>query len=363
LIANGANSNVGNSGVISERRLICVSLLKSGKTVRTEFRDLKECVGILDEASIVWMDYSTGNFDTDAKKVAEQLGFSDQLLQSLLGGYLSAYEDLVSEMGLKLPAIFVRKLEVCINPLLILMRKNLVVTIHGAAVKRLAGFTRYAETFLKKIPQGIPVSDQLTMVLCRIIDENNGANFDHLRSIEEQGDELGKLLMDPQTPRTTLGPEIYKMKHSLITYLNGLWATVDVINSLRYGDAELLSDSPRQLIKVGVLAEDVNRQIELGEHMSEVLASGLEVLQSIYNNQLQILNNRMALIVTYLTVLGTAVLVPNTLATIFGSSAFALGPQDVLWYSLLLIFSTIISAAAAFWWIKRKKWLPASVDR
>lgn len=38
-------------------------------------------------------------------------------------------------------------------------------------------------------------------------------------------------------------------------------------------------------------------------------------MQSIYNNQLQSLNNRFALVTAYLTVLGTAFLVPNTIAT------------------------------------------------
>jgi len=42
-------------------------------------------------------------------------------------------------------------------------------------------------------------------------------------------------------------------------------------------------------------------------------------MQSIYNNQLQSMNNRFALVTAYLTVLGTAFLVPNTIATIAGS--------------------------------------------
>ena len=91
-----------------------------------------------------------------------------------------------------------------------------------------------------------------------------------------------------------------------------------MVNSLRYGDADTITDNQKVLNKIGLLADDLNRQISLSEHMSEVLASGLEVLQSLYNNQLQILNNRMSLTMTWLTILGTAVLVPNTLATIFG---------------------------------------------
>jgi magnesium transporter len=196
----------------------------------------------------------------------------------------------------------------------------------------------------------------------RIIDQNNDRNFEHLRQIEEHGDNLNKRLMDPRTPRNILGPEIYGMKHALITYLNALWETVDALHDVRYGDAELLTDDSRLLDQLGILAEDVKQQIGLAEHLSEVLASGLEVLQSIYNNQLQVLNNRMALIMTYLTVLGTAVLVPNTLATIFSNPAFAMGPDDIGWYTVLLVVSTVVATALSFWWVKRSGWIPKKID-
>jgi magnesium transporter len=116
------------------------------------------------------------------------------------------------------------------------------------------------------------------------------------------------------------------------------------------------------LEQIGLLAENVRQQIGLAEQLSEVLASGLEVLQSIYNNQLQVLNNRMAMIMTYLTILGTAVPVPNTLATIFGNSAFAMTPSDRGWYIALLVVSTIIATWLAFWWAKRSGWFPRKMD-
>ncbi len=61
-----------------------------------------------------------------------------------------------------------------------------------------------------------------------------------------------------------------------------------------------------------------------------MLASGLEVLQSIYNNQLQILNNKLALLGAYLAIIGTALLVPNTIATVAGNSMFRFEAGDIL---------------------------------
>jgi magnesium transporter len=151
------------------------------------------------------------------------------------------------------------------------------------------------------------------------------------------------------------------MKHSLITYLNTLWRTLDVVNSLRYGDAQTITDNQKVLNKIGLLADDLNRQISLSEHMSEVLASGLEVLQSLYNNQLQILNNRMSLTMTWLTILGTAVLVPNTLATIFG---FALNVDlnTLIWTLGVITLATVNSTLLAYWWVKKRVNLPKKAD-
>ena len=96
--------------------------------------------------------------------------------------------------------------------------------------------------------------------------------------------------------------------------------------------------------------------------MSEVLASGLEVLQSIYNNQLQNLNNRLALVMTYLTIIGTAVLVPNTLATMLSNAVWDIGPKDLGWYLALMIGATVVATGLVYWWVKKRGWIPKKME-
>jgi magnesium transporter len=266
-------------------------------------------------------------------------------------------------MCLRLPTIQVRQLNVEPYPLLLFLRKNFILTIHPVHVdRRFIRLRRYSDTILKKVPLDACAEDKLTLLLLRIINETNERNFEHLRQIEEQGDELNREMMDPATSRDKLGPKIYEMKHALITYLNALWQTVSVVNALRYGDAELITNDPKLLDRMSVLADDVNRQIGLGEHLSEVLASGLEVLQTIYNNQLQAFNNRLALVMAYLTIVGTAVLVPNTLATIMGNSAFDMKGKDVGWYIALLVGSTAVATGLVYWWVRKWGWIPKKMD-
>src|SRR3989338_1441654 len=306
--------------------------LKKTTTDHKESDDVAVFPKLCNNVSVCWIDYVFDDIEQGAIPAATQLGFSESLVRALLGNLRSGYEDYGDEMGMLLPAITVTGFDVKLSPLLILIKENMVLTLHTTEVKRFVRLRRYAETFMKKLPVDISKPDRITLLLARLIDENNSRNFEHLLEIEEQGDRLSQWLADPKTPREKVGGQIHEMKHALITYLGGLWATVDVLNSVRFGDAELITDEVSILNRITALVSEVNSHIGLAEHLSEVLASCLEVVQSIYNNQLQILNNRLALLVSSLTIIGTALLVPNTIATVLSWPMFHMESDDIGWY-------------------------------
>ena len=345
----------------SEKKGFC-AILRDGETKNIYSNNVGEFCPFIENASISWVDYVVEDFDREAFDVASIFGFSETFLKHLMKNTKSGYEDFGNELGIVLPAITVSGFEVKLAPLMILIRESIIVTIHSIEIKRFSRMRRYAETFMHKLPEKMEQKDRITSLLIRIIDENNARNFDHLRDIEEYGDKLSEELADPKTSRNKVSKEIHKMKHALIIYLSGLWATVDELNALRYGDAELITDSQKLLNKISRLLGEVNSQIGLAEHLSEVLASGLEVLQSIYNNQLQILNNRLALLVAYLTIIGTALLVPNTIATIASNPVFQLTPKDSFWYISLLFLSTIIATIISWLIVKKMGLLPKSPE-
>ena len=341
-------------------RAVCVALPHSGRPVRVVGDKPNEFISTLHNSMLAWVNFTVSDLEKEGSEIATILGFSTALVPQLLKGHYASFEDMEKEIGIMVPVVKIKKLELQTYPLLILVRKDLIVTIHSEEVVRLMQFSRYADVYLRKLPETMPLDDKLTMMLVRILDENNSKNFEYLREIEEQGDEMSQLLLDPSSNRLTIGRQVYEIKHALITYLNTLWRTLDVLHSLRFGDAQLVSDNPKTLAKIGLLVEDVNRQIALSEHMSEVLASGLEVLQALYNNQLQIMNNRMALTMTWLTILGTAVLVPNTLATIFGFAFQGLSFNQLAWAMSVMTISTAGATYLAYWWVRRWVQLPKS---
>ena len=339
--------------------IFCVAMLKNGSTVKIEGK-LEELMPTIRDADFSWVNVQVDDLKEEGRNVASMLGFKASVIDELVLQRFSGYNDETSELGLLLPAVHVSKLEVDINKLIILIKSNLIVTIHGEQITRLVKFARYAVTFFKKVPKNLEDVDKISVVLTRILDENNERNFDGIRSIQEQGEEISKYLIETQGFRQQLGSDIYKMKHALISYLEALWASLDVIHYLRYGDAELITDDPIILQKIGMLSTDLTRQISISEQMSSVLASGLEVLQSIYNNQLTILNNRISLLAVWLAILGTAFIVPNTIATVFGTPI----GDHVEWrvQLIIVILSTTLSVILAYWIVKKRALVPPKVD-
>jgi magnesium transporter len=347
-----------------QKRWFCVGLFPSGKTFKQDAESPIPFLEVINRSLVVWIDYITDDPEKDLPMVAAQMGFSEALISSIGGNTPLNYQDFDNEMWMRLPSIQIRGVDVKAYPLFMLIRKNIVFTIHVSLVdKRFIRLRRYSDTILKKIPLDGVAEDKLTVLITRIIDANNDSNARHLRVIEEHGDDLNRDLMSSTTDRTKLGPKIYVMKHALITYMNALWESVDVLHALRYGDAELVANDDKILNMVSVMIDEIKSQIGLAEHMSEVLASGLEVMQSIYNNQLQLLNNRLAMVVAYLTIIGTALLVPNTIATMLGDAVFDISPKDMVWYAPLMFFATAFACLGSWLWVKKMGLLPNKPDR
>ncbi|MFA5078900.1 MAG: CorA family divalent cation transporter, partial [Dehalococcoidia bacterium] len=242
-----------------EKHWFCVSLSRDGR-VTLQDADSPECfLESLKTSLLAWVDYRTSDYEKDVRSGAIALGFSQQLVDALAGNPRLLYEDYSSEMGIKLSSIQIRiddGIDVQNLTTLLLLRRNFILTIHPILVdRRFIRLRRYSETVFKKVPLDICAEDKLTTLLIRVIDQNNDRNFEHLRQIEARGDDLNRSLMDPQTPRTLLGPQIYNMKHALITYLDALWETVDVLHDLRYGDADLLANDNALLNRLGYLAD------------------------------------------------------------------------------------------------------------
>ncbi len=410
---------------LPEEKISFCFTLKGRSTQNKRSSNIEEFAPLVEDASIAWIDAKVNDFEKETIETGIKTGFSELLVKQLmtrLGDGLrfkGGYEDYDTEMGVLLPAISVKGFDITIHPVLMLLKKNLVVTVRSAKTHVYRNLHRYAETFLKRLPQNLNQVDWLTLVLIRLIDENNERNFEQLQEIDKCSEDLTKDLKDEGIVRSTIGDEIYQMKLTLARYLSCLWGTSDTLNSLRYGDADLMSDDVQVLDKISLLIREVRDQLSLAENLSEVLASGLECLQSIHNNQLQdrnnllqdrnnvlqeknnklaslnnklqdknnllqeknnklqeysnrltllnnrltMLNNRITLLAGFLAILSAGFIVPNTIATVMSqTNIFNFGPTDMGWYLALIFASTIVATVSVWLWVKKKGLLPKAIE-
>jgi magnesium transporter len=392
-------------------RAFCAVLTEKG-TKSLYSNKIDGFTSITEQATIAWIDYIIDDFESEGAICANKVCFSEHLVKRLLMDYRGSYEDFDIEMGLLIPAIHADGLDVNVEPLILLLKDNLLLTIHTRKRHRFYQMRRYAESYFKKLPKNMKSEDLLTLLMVRIIDENNSWNFKQLQEMDERSDDLTMDLKNENVIRAKVGDQIYQQKHALLTYLSALWGTADTLSSLRYGDADLISDSPQVLDKVALLQNEVHQQLSLAEHLSEVLASGLECLQSIYNNQLQdrnnqlqdrnnqlqdfnnnlqsrnnelqernnqlqdfnntlsernneltATNNKITLLGAFLAIIGAGFFVPNTIATVLSqTNIFLFSPNDTTWYISLILASTIITTGIVYWWVKRVGLLPNISD-
>src|SRR5512133_3807157 len=206
----------------------CITLSPEGTIDRLSERPLEEYLPAIKGATIAWIDCSTKDDDKEIEQIAQAAGFNKIPIPKLTTGFYSAYEDYDTELGIMLPSVTVKTETMTVHPLFVLIRDNIVITIHSDKINRLLRLSRYAPQFFKRIASE-STPDKITLMLERIIDENNDQNFDNVREIEAHGDAISKSLIEESLAKRKIAHDIYRMKHVLIDYLNVLWATKDVV--------------------------------------------------------------------------------------------------------------------------------------
>jgi magnesium transporter len=330
------------------------TLSNKGKTTKSIVEQTKQATDFIKESRVSWLNYVIGDISLGTEQVASELNLSLHP-SSLLSGYLSAYEDRSDILGMMMPIIRVEKEEVTTTPLLIYLTKNRLVTIHDEYTEHLLRLSQYSDSFMKKLPLEGDWPNAQTSLLARVIDEIAERNFRSLRAIIEQAEVVQLELARSDVPPRRLSVEIFMIKQSILTFLNAVWAIRDVVHSLRYGDADMISDDHEILVKFDIILADLDRQLSMAEHVLEVLSGGVAVLQTIFQANLQSMSNLMTNVLLWLTIFGTAILVPNTLATIYGIPYLPLDTKGGNWPIIIvsLLISTILGTVVVYYYVRR----------
>ncbi len=340
---------------------IYVSAISSkGSPSKSVMENSNDAIKFAEGSRLSWFNFVIGDISLGTETVASEMNLSLHP-DTLLTGYLSNYEDKNDVLGMMLPIVRFEKGQVTTSPLLIYLEKNRLITIHDEYTEHLLRLSQYSDSFMRKIPMGGDWQDPQTILLARIIDELAERNFRALRAIIEQAEIVQLELARSQTPPKRLSIEIFSLKQSVLTFLNTVWAIRDLVNSLRYGDANMISDDSDILVKFDIILADLDRQLSMAEHVLEVLSGGMSVLQTMFQANLQSVSNTMTSVLLWLTIFGTAILLPNTLATIYGIPYLPLDTTGKNWVVIVLslVIITVLGTWVVYYYVK-KLWKPSS---
>ena len=321
---------------------------EQGVPFKKESVNLEEAARIISLGNLTWIEVVVDDIVAETPQILERLGITMEA-STLLSGYITEYEDAGDTLGIMLPFIFTGENRTQTSPCLIFMKKDLILTIHDDYGGKITKLYNYTDTLMRKLPQS-PDSwaERQTMLLFRLLDEVSETNFSVLRSIVERAEQIEVDLAGARQITRDLSLELSNMKRSVLSFLNAVWATHDVVRNLKYGDPDMVSDDDDILEKFEVVLATLDRQIQMAENVLEVISTGITAINTESSNQLTKL-------IVWLTVAATAVLVPNTLATIFGIPDLDI---SFTWVIPVLIIATIISSVITYIWTKQYRVLP-----
>jgi len=231
----------------------------------------------------------------------------------------SDYHDYKYAVGLKFTIALIEKERIRRLYFLVILARNMILTIHCTERSPTRIFEDTSQELLQKTFEDVfkkstdVVNDARTLILARIIDDIAGINFGALRAITQKADNLEKNLKNKS--EVEMYKELTRIRKYLLRFHEAMWSIYDAVYQLRHGDAKVISDQRSILNEFNNLQTRITSQIHMSENVIHLVATGFNVVQARSTSEVSIH-------IILLTVLGTIVLVPNTIATVFGELEF-----------------------------------------
>src|SRR2546427_12086453 len=132
-------------------KAVSIAGLQEGTPFKKPVVELEEAAQIVSVGNLTWIECVVDNIIGETPKILEKLGITmDPSL--LLSGYVSSYEDRGETLGLMIPFVVPGNNKTQTAPLLIFIKKDLIVTIHDDYGGKKKKFLKYfLNLFLKNI--------------------------------------------------------------------------------------------------------------------------------------------------------------------------------------------------------------------
>ena len=108
-------------------KAISVAGLLEGTPFKKPTVEMDELPGIISSGHLTWIECVVDSIIDDSPKILEKLGITMDA-SVLLSGYVSSYEDRGDTLGLMIPFVVPGNNKTLTAPILIFMKKDLIVT-------------------------------------------------------------------------------------------------------------------------------------------------------------------------------------------------------------------------------------------
>jgi magnesium transporter len=232
------------------------------------------------------------------------------------------------------------------TPLGIIITRNNILTIHKKKIDAIHKIHNSPEV----LHHGVQ------FLVFKLIDKMMSSYFDLVQKIDEEIDELEKKVFEHSSKKIAI--HIFGLKKTLTFFQRSLLANRETVSQII--KQNVLHLNSKELINFEDIHNDINQLIDMTNTHKEILTGALEIHASTISNQMNDIIKKM-------TVIGSFVLIPTMIASIYGMNfgqvmASESGPwnmPELAWvygypFALGLMGA---SCLALYIYFKKNKWL------
>jgi len=125
---------------------------EEGVPFKKESIPLEDAAKTISTENLTWIECVVDDIVNETPKILQKLEINmDPSL--LLSGYVTAYEDAGDTLGIMLPFIVTGDSRTQTSPVLIFVKKDLIVTIHDDYGGKITKLYNYSNTLMRKLPK------------------------------------------------------------------------------------------------------------------------------------------------------------------------------------------------------------------
>ncbi len=298
----------------------------------------------------LWID---AQGEQEASEALQQLKISEVFRARLFEKSFSRYESFEHFSYIYYRLMSSDSVEAQPVPLSVFMGKDYILTAHLASDIPEKVFQNFSALVQRK-------RISTSLVLWKLLDfavTRNGRIIEVIEDAMETMEEdviAGKFRTE----------SIFRLKRALIANNKVAWHGRELVMNFKKGVVSFVDSTHAFLPLYDDLYDDLVYQLDISETLREVLTDSLNIHVSVISNNLNRSIQRLTHVTVVLTVLATAALVPNTVATIFGipylpikadSTYSFLGASLYPWQIMLLLILILTILPAALLWFYWKR--------